>query len=75
MVQNWTRRTVLGSGAGLLMAGAGVQAEPAKLRTRPIPHGKGEQLPVVGVGTSEVFEVGPTERAGPAAVVQALKSP
>jgi len=43
---------------------------------RAIPHGKGETLPVVGVGTSEVFEVGPSpsDRAGPIAVVQALVS-
>lgn len=72
MTPNWTRRTVLGSGAGILMAGSRAQAEAAKLRTRPIPHGKGEVLPVVGVGTSEVFDVGPSERAGPAAVVQTL---
>ena len=44
------------------------------LLRRPIPHGKGEMLPIVGVGTSEVFEVGPSpaDRAGPTAVVQAL---
>jgi aryl-alcohol dehydrogenase-like predicted oxidoreductase len=72
MIENWSRRAILGSGAGIWMAGAGVRAEAAKLRTRPIPHGKGETLPVVGVGTSGVFEVGPTERAGPAAVVQTL---
>jgi len=41
---------------------------------RAIPHGKGETLPVVGVGTSEVFEVGPSaaDRAGPSAVIDAL---
>jgi aryl-alcohol dehydrogenase-like predicted oxidoreductase len=44
------------------------------LLSRPIPHGKGEMLPIVGVGTSETFEVGPSQadRAGPTAVVQAL---
>ena len=44
------------------------------LQRRAIPHGKGETLPVVGVGTSEVFEVGSsaTDRAGPSAVVDAL---
>ncbi|HEY1876266.1 MAG TPA: aldo/keto reductase [Rhizomicrobium sp.] len=43
---------------------------------RPIPHGKGETIPVVGLGTSEVFDVGssPSDRAGPTAVVQALIS-
>ena len=46
----------------------------APLLRRAIPHGKGETLPVVGVGTSEVFEVGSsaTDRAGPSAVVDAL---
>ena len=41
---------------------------------RPIPHGKGETIPVIGLGTSEVFDVGssPSDRAGPTAVVQAL---
>lgn len=72
MLQDWTRRTVLGSGAGLLMAGTSAGAQTAKLRARPIPHGKGEMLPVVGVGTSRVFEVGPADRAGRAAVIQTL---
>src|SRR5579863_560572 len=51
------------------------QTGQAVLR-RPIPHGKGETIPVVGLGTSEVFDVGssPSDRAGPTAVVQALIS-
>jgi aryl-alcohol dehydrogenase-like predicted oxidoreductase len=58
-------------GGGILTAKA--QSETQLLR-RPIPHGKGETIPVIGVGTSEVFDVGssPTDRAGPMAVVQAL---
>src|ERR1700677_4250708 len=54
-----------------------VQAQNDKpLLRRAIPQGKEETLPVVGVGTSEVFDVGPnpTDRAGPTAVVQALIS-
>jgi aryl-alcohol dehydrogenase-like predicted oxidoreductase len=52
---------------------ANAQGEKPLLR-RPIPHGKGETIPVVGLGTSEVFDVGSTlaDRAGPTAVVQAL---
>src|SRR5207253_3769617 len=52
---------------------AHAQNEKPLLR-RPIPHGKGETIPVVGVGTSEVFDVGssPTDRAGPTGVIQAL---
>jgi aryl-alcohol dehydrogenase-like predicted oxidoreductase len=51
------------------------QSESPLLR-RAIAHGKGETLPVVGVGTSEVFDVGPNpnDRSGPTAVVQALVS-
>jgi aryl-alcohol dehydrogenase-like predicted oxidoreductase len=49
------------------------KASAGRLR-RPILHGKDEIIPVVGVGTSEVFEVGssPADRAGPTSVVQAL---
>jgi aryl-alcohol dehydrogenase-like predicted oxidoreductase len=41
---------------------------------RRIPHGNGETLPAVGVGTVNVFDVGasPQERAGPTGVVRAL---
>src|SRR5690349_7132562 len=66
----------LGLGAAALGGGtlsAYAQGEKPLLR-RPIPHGKGETIPVVGVGTSEVFEVGRSavDRAGRTAVVQAL---
>jgi len=47
-------------------------AQPTLLK-RPIPHGNGEMLPVVGLGTAVVF-TGPNakERSGPTAVVRAL---
>jgi aryl-alcohol dehydrogenase-like predicted oxidoreductase len=65
----------MGLGAAALCGGplAYAQGEMTLLR-RPIPHGKGETIPIVGVGTSEVFEVGSSaaERAGPTAVVQDL---
>jgi aryl-alcohol dehydrogenase-like predicted oxidoreductase len=44
----------------------------APLLARPIPHGKGESLPVIGVGTVNVFDVEPRDEGGPAAVVAAL---
>lgn len=74
-----------GAGAGLL-AGLVSRARAAQtatpndatgsrtaVRTRPIPH-SGEQLPVVGVGTAIVFDVGSTvqQEAGCRGVVQAL---
>jgi len=79
--RNCSRRDVnlwsAGFGAALLSAQLmhPAQAQGAKpLLRRAIPHGNGETLPVVGVGTSQVFEVGPSaaDRAGPTAVVQAL---
>ncbi|HEX3755592.1 MAG TPA: aldo/keto reductase [Rhizomicrobium sp.] len=79
--QSITRRRAAGRCGGVasllltprLIASAMAQAAKGLL-ARPIPHGGGETLPVVGVGTSGVFEVGPApqERAGPAAVVRAL---
>jgi aryl-alcohol dehydrogenase-like predicted oxidoreductase len=79
MMQDVSRRAftlAMGSaalGSGLLRA----QAQNGKsVLQRPIPHGNGETIPVVGLGTSEVFEVGSSvsDRAGPTAVVQALIS-
>jgi aryl-alcohol dehydrogenase-like predicted oxidoreductase len=73
-----SRRRVLALGAGF---GASVwlpsrsTAQPGKsgLITRPIPH-SGEGLPVVGLGTSQVFEVGddPAGRQACAEVVKTL---
>ncbi len=79
-MENLSRRDLaalsIGLGATALAGGIlGAQAQSEKpLLRRPIPHGKGETIPVVGVGTSEVFEVGASaaDRAGPTAVVQAL---
>ncbi len=54
------RRLVLGAascGAMGLVCPRAFATEPDLLR-RAIPHGGGETLPVVGVGTSQVFEVG-----------------
>lgn len=68
---------LLAAGAARGISGANAQspaggAAPALL-TRAIPH-SGEHLPVVGLGTAIVFDVGETaaERAGPEAVVRAL---
>jgi aryl-alcohol dehydrogenase-like predicted oxidoreductase len=62
------------AGAALCPPGAALAQADAPLLKRPIPHGNGEMLPAVGVGTSQVFEVGASaqERAGPTAVVRAL---
>jgi aryl-alcohol dehydrogenase-like predicted oxidoreductase len=80
MMGSLSRRdlAILSAGLAATTLGAGVlraHAQSGKpLLRRPIPHGKGETIPVVGVGTSEVFDVGPslTDRAGPTAVIQAL---
>ncbi len=49
------------------------RAQTAPIMTKPIPHG-GEKLPVVGLGTSIVFNVGddPAERAQRRAVLETL---
>lgn len=62
----------LGAAPGLAAAAMAQAAKP--LLARPIPHGGGETLPAVGVGTVTVFDVGASaqERAGPTAVVRAL---
>jgi aryl-alcohol dehydrogenase-like predicted oxidoreductase len=57
--------------AGNIIPGAAAQTAKPLIR-RPIAHGGGETLPVVGVGTSEVFDLGPGDRVGPTAVVRAL---
>jgi aryl-alcohol dehydrogenase-like predicted oxidoreductase len=47
---------------------------PSQMRVRPIPHGRGENLPVIGVGTAGVFNVGTNaeDSTGPTAVVRTL---
>ena len=76
-MENLSRRDLaglsLGLGAAALTGGRAYAQNEKPLLRRPIPHGKGETIPIVGVGTSEVFEVGSStaDRAGPTAVVQA----
>ncbi|MPY71259.1 MAG: aldo/keto reductase [Alphaproteobacteria bacterium] len=47
-------------GMALLPARLSAAADAGRMSTRPIPS-TGEALPVVGVGTWQVFDVGPTE--------------
>lgn len=63
-----------GSGMGLFMPQLALAQGAGPLLARPIPHGHGETLPAVGVGTSGVFDVGGSaeDRAGPMAVIKAL---
>ena len=60
------------SGLSMFMPSSLV-AEEAPLILKPIPS-SGEKLPVIGLGTSRVFEVGPGdfEREGPREVLQTL---
>jgi aryl-alcohol dehydrogenase-like predicted oxidoreductase len=63
-----------GLSASLLMPGMAAAEAQKPLLVRPIPHGHGETLPAIGVGTSGVFNVGasPQERTGPTEVIRAL---
>ena len=72
-----SRRGVTAACGGVLasvLAPSLVASAQGQLLARPIPHGGGERLPAVGVGTVNVFDVGsrPEERAGPTSVVRAL---
>ena len=57
-----SRRAMLvgaaGAASGLILPSIPAFAADAAMLRRPIPHGGGETLPVVGVGTSQVFDVG-----------------
>ena len=69
-----SRRKFLAIGAGLGAAAlplVSLAADP--LLTRPIPHG-GEHLPVVGIGTAIVFDIGgdTAKRAERTAVVRTM---
>jgi aryl-alcohol dehydrogenase-like predicted oxidoreductase len=73
-----SRRRVLTLGAGLAASAwlpprGEAQTGTSGLIARPIPH-SGESLPVVGVGTSQVFEVGddPARRQACAEVLKTL---
>jgi hypothetical protein len=63
----------LGAGAFARFTPASGQGAGAPILRRPIPHG-GEMLPVVGLGTSQVFGIGSDakERAERRAVLEAL---
>jgi aryl-alcohol dehydrogenase-like predicted oxidoreductase len=73
-----SRRDVLilcgGLSAGLLIPGPSTADAQKPMLVRPIPHGHGETLPVIGVGTAGVFNVGTgeQERTGPTDVIRAL---
>ena len=73
-----SRRRVLALGASFaatswLPAPGRAQTGPSALITRPIPH-SGEPLPVIGLGTSQVFEIGddPAQRQACAEVLRTL---
>jgi aryl-alcohol dehydrogenase-like predicted oxidoreductase len=63
-----------GLSASLLLPGLAAADTQKPMLARLIPHGHGETLPVIGVGTSGVFNVGasPQERTGPTDVLRAL---
>jgi aryl-alcohol dehydrogenase-like predicted oxidoreductase len=65
-------RLLAASGLSMAMPSA-LAAEEAPLILKPIPS-SGERLPVIGLGTSRVFEVGPGdfEREGPKEVLRTL---
>ncbi len=71
------RKIAAGLGAAMLPSQfvALAQAQPQNtLLKRPIPHGGGETLPVIGLGTAVVFNIraNAPERAGPTSVVRTL---
>src|SRR5215472_10770062 len=73
-----SRRRVLALGAGFAATGwlpalGQEKAGASGLITRPIPH-SGERLPVIGLGTSQVFEIGddPARRQACADVLKTL---
>jgi aryl-alcohol dehydrogenase-like predicted oxidoreductase len=75
----YSRRDAVALGAAALAGllrpprAAAADSAPETLRTRAIAH-SGEQLPVIGLGTAMVFDVGsdPQERAACTEVVRAL---
>jgi aryl-alcohol dehydrogenase-like predicted oxidoreductase len=74
--RNISRRDAALLCGGALLSPAFVETALAQAQkpmlARPIPHGKGETIPAVGVGTSIVFNVGPQELAGPTGVIRAM---
>lgn len=73
-----TRRVLLTAaaaiGSGFALPSTSWAAAESAIATRLIPHGNGERLPVIGVGTSKVFEVGddPAKRKALHGVLDAL---
>ena len=70
---DFSRREVIAGAGALAVSGSLPSFAQDAMRTKPIPH-SGEQLPVVGLGTSIVFQIGkdPNERAQRRDVLQAL---
>lgn len=58
----WTRRDVLAAAAAMGLAPVAGLTVEHRIRTRPIPA-SGEQLPVIGLGTYDVFDVSSTDDA------------
>lgn len=60
MTKLWNRREILAAGAAAgILPGIGIAEDIPSMLTRPIPAGS-ESLPVVGLGTYEVFDVAST---------------
>lgn len=78
-IETLSRRALLGLGVGLATEVAtqgpafAAPAAPSPIMLRSIPH-SGEELPVVGLGTVDVFDIGddPAERRERAAVLRTL---
>jgi aryl-alcohol dehydrogenase-like predicted oxidoreductase len=68
-----SRREVIAGAGALAMSSSLPSFAQDAMRTKPIPH-SGEQLPVVGLGTSIVFQIGkdPNDRAERRDVLRAL---
>ena len=68
-----SRREVIAGASALAMSGSLPGLAQEGIWTKPIPH-SGEQLPIVGLGTSVVFQIGkdPNEREPRREVLQAL---
>ena len=59
-MNSWNRRQVIAGGVALGLLPGIARGESERMLTRPIPA-TGEQLPVIGLGTYEVFDVASTE--------------
>jgi diketogulonate reductase-like aldo/keto reductase len=57
--RKWTRREAILAGAGIALAPIGAITEERKMIARAIPS-SGEELPVIGLGTYNVFDVNST---------------